>query len=161
MRRLRPQQWSILFARGARLAEDSGAAILTAYLDHYVLRLDCHYDQHDAVGALLNLDERLGTDRAACWPACWKSTSSATCRETVTQPRHSPASRPAHHPCRADGSPRLSPAAPPKSRKQGAAVACRAGGGGRCQGRTSHTPSPSCLITSLYTPTSALFASRT
>ncbi|WP_419723271.1 DUF6000 family protein [Streptosporangium roseum] len=67
MRRLRSQQWSILFARGARLAEDSGAAIRTAYLDRYVLRLDCHYDQYDAVGALLNLDERLGTDRAACF----------------------------------------------------------------------------------------------
>lgn len=49
----------------ARFAEDSDAAILTAYLDRYLPRLDCYYDQHDAVGALLHLDERLGTDHAA------------------------------------------------------------------------------------------------
>ncbi|GGO82298.1 DUF6000 family protein [Nonomuraea cavernae] len=49
----------------ARFAEDSDAEILTAYLDHYLPRLDCHYDQDDAMGALLHLDERLGTDHAA------------------------------------------------------------------------------------------------
>ncbi|MEU7899989.1 DUF6000 family protein [Nonomuraea sp. NPDC049152] len=49
----------------ARFAEDSDAAILIAYLDRYLPRLDCYYDQHDAMGALLRLDERLGTDHAA------------------------------------------------------------------------------------------------
>jgi hypothetical protein len=49
----------------ARFAEDSDATTLTAYLERYLPRLDCHYDQHYAVGALLHLDEQRGTDHAA------------------------------------------------------------------------------------------------
>ncbi|GAA2370961.1 hypothetical protein GCM10010404_27640 [Nonomuraea africana] len=49
----------------ARFGEDRDATLLTAYLDRYLPRLDCHYDQDDAIGALLHLDERRGTDHAA------------------------------------------------------------------------------------------------
>ncbi|MDX3752350.1 DUF6000 family protein [Streptomyces sp. AK08-02] len=41
------------------------AELLAAYLDHYLLRPDLYYDQRAALGALLHLDTRLGTDRAA------------------------------------------------------------------------------------------------
>lgn len=45
-------------------AED--AAILVAYLDHYLtVRPRLEYDQRCAMGALLHIDERSGTNRAA------------------------------------------------------------------------------------------------
>ncbi|MCF3182439.1 hypothetical protein IPZ70_21185 [Streptomyces polychromogenes] len=49
----------------ARFGTDADAAILTAYLDRYLPRTDLVYDQPEALGALLCLDARLGTDRAA------------------------------------------------------------------------------------------------
>ncbi|MFD0903613.1 DUF6000 family protein [Actinomadura sediminis] len=48
----------------ARFAEPKDADVLTAYLDHYLPRTDCHYDQHWAIGALLHVDDRLGTDHS-------------------------------------------------------------------------------------------------
>lgn len=48
----------------ARFAEAEDADVLTAYLDHYLPRTDYHYDQHWAIGALLHIDHRLGTDHA-------------------------------------------------------------------------------------------------
>ncbi|MEU9720823.1 DUF6000 family protein [Streptomyces sp. NPDC047976] len=44
-------------------AEDAG--ILTAYLDRYLPQTGLDYDQGAALGALLHLDTRLGTDHAA------------------------------------------------------------------------------------------------
>lgn len=41
------------------------AAILSDYLDKYLPRIDCFYDQHWAIGALLHLDSRLGASRAS------------------------------------------------------------------------------------------------
>ncbi|MGW3289588.1 DUF6000 family protein [Streptomyces sp. NPDC001002] len=41
------------------------ADLLVAYLDRYLLRPDLDYDQTSALGALLLLDAKLGTDRAA------------------------------------------------------------------------------------------------
>ncbi|MGW1210450.1 DUF6000 family protein [Streptomyces sp. NPDC002499] len=41
------------------------ADLLVAYLDHYLRRPDLDYDQTDALGALLLLDAKLGTDHAA------------------------------------------------------------------------------------------------
>ncbi|MFI6297630.1 DUF6000 family protein [Nonomuraea sp. NPDC050790] len=49
----------------ARFAEERDAEILVAYLDHYLPQLDCRYDQNDAIGALLHLDQRLGTEHAS------------------------------------------------------------------------------------------------
>jgi hypothetical protein len=49
----------------ARFGEERDAELLVAYLDHYLPRLDCEYDQDDAMGALLHLDEHLGTNHAA------------------------------------------------------------------------------------------------
>ncbi|MGW1501686.1 DUF6000 family protein [Streptomyces mirabilis] len=49
----------------ARLGTHADAEILTAYLDHYLPRTDLRYDQPAALGALLHLDARLGTHRAA------------------------------------------------------------------------------------------------
>ncbi|MEU4980558.1 DUF6000 family protein [Streptomyces sp. NPDC021969] len=40
------------------------AEVLTTYLDRYLPRTDLHYDQPDALGALLHLDARLGTHHA-------------------------------------------------------------------------------------------------
>jgi hypothetical protein len=48
----------------ARFEQPDSADILAAYLEHYLPRTDCHYDQHWAIGSLLHLDERLGTNRA-------------------------------------------------------------------------------------------------
>ncbi|GAA0965395.1 DUF6000 family protein [Actinocorallia libanotica] len=45
----------------ARFGRPEDAEILTAYLDRYLPRADCYYDQAWAMGALLYLDERLGT----------------------------------------------------------------------------------------------------
>ncbi|MFI6797410.1 DUF6000 family protein [Streptosporangium canum] len=49
----------------ARFEDTTDAALLVAYLDRYLPRLNCQYDQHWAIGALLRLDERLGTSHAA------------------------------------------------------------------------------------------------
>jgi len=48
----------------ARFETAADADILCAYLDKYLPQLDRHYDQHWAIGALLHLDERLGSTRA-------------------------------------------------------------------------------------------------
>ncbi|MGW4131602.1 DUF6000 family protein [Amycolatopsis japonica] len=46
------------------LGTEADAACLIAYLDRYLLRPDLDYDQSEALGALLCLDEALGTDHA-------------------------------------------------------------------------------------------------
>ncbi|WP_433329664.1 DUF6000 family protein [Spirillospora sp. CA-294931] len=48
----------------ARFGLNEDADILAAYLDRYLPREDCFYDQRPAIGALLYLDERLGTHQA-------------------------------------------------------------------------------------------------
>ena len=48
----------------ARLGTSDDAEILAAYLDRYLRLPDCWYDQHWAIGALLHLDDRLGTQHA-------------------------------------------------------------------------------------------------
>ncbi|MYT68856.1 hypothetical protein GTY60_04065 [Streptomyces sp. SID8367] len=48
----------------ARFGTVADAEILTAYLDHYLARTDLYYDQTAALGALLRLDDRLGTAHA-------------------------------------------------------------------------------------------------
>ncbi|GAA2495774.1 hypothetical protein GCM10010406_35030 [Streptomyces thermolineatus] len=48
----------------ARFGTTADAEILTAYLDHYLRRPECRYDQHWAAAALLHLDALHGTDRA-------------------------------------------------------------------------------------------------
>ncbi len=47
-----------------RFGQPEDAEILAAYLDHYLPRLDCHYDQPFVMSALLHLDDRLGTTAA-------------------------------------------------------------------------------------------------
>lgn len=47
-----------------RLGTDADAAHVIAYLDRYLLRPDLRYDQPFALGALLCLDEALGTGHA-------------------------------------------------------------------------------------------------
>lgn len=49
----------------ARFGEDDDAEILTAYLDRYLSQPDCEDAQASAIGALLHLDDRRGTDHAA------------------------------------------------------------------------------------------------
>ena len=48
----------------ARFAEREDADILAAYLDRYLPRVDCHYDQVWAIGALLHLDDRFASGHA-------------------------------------------------------------------------------------------------
>ncbi|MFI0721948.1 DUF6000 family protein [Streptomyces sp. NPDC021224] len=48
----------------ARLGTEQDAEILTAYLDHYLPRDDCQYDQPWALGALLRIDELRGANHA-------------------------------------------------------------------------------------------------
>jgi hypothetical protein len=48
----------------ARFETSADAGILCAYLDKYLPQLDCYCDQHWAIGALLHLDERLGSKHA-------------------------------------------------------------------------------------------------
>ncbi|QFG22848.1 DUF6000 family protein [Actinomadura sp. WMMB 499] len=48
----------------ARFGDREDADVLVAYLEHYLPRADCVYDQHWAIGALLRLDDKLETDRA-------------------------------------------------------------------------------------------------
>ncbi|MEU0097331.1 DUF6000 family protein [Streptomyces sp. NPDC006267] len=49
----------------AQFGTRADAEILNAYLDRYLPRTDLRYDQPAALGALLRLDARLGTHRAA------------------------------------------------------------------------------------------------
>jgi len=74
----------------ARFGQDEDAEILVAYLNRYLPRPDCHYDQDCAMGALLYLDELLGTDHAARFveTGLWQSsafaeTGPADCRKTI------------------------------------------------------------------------------
>jgi hypothetical protein len=48
----------------ALFGESADAEILIAYLDRYLPRTDCHYDQHWAISALLHLDETHRTNHA-------------------------------------------------------------------------------------------------
>ena len=48
----------------ARFADESDARHLVAYLERYLPDPQCYYNQDWAMGALLHLDERLGTDFA-------------------------------------------------------------------------------------------------
>ncbi|MFJ1936560.1 DUF6000 family protein [Kitasatospora sp. NPDC088160] len=49
----------------ARFGADEDAQHLTAYLDRYLRRPDCQYDQHWAISALLHIDSRTGSEYAA------------------------------------------------------------------------------------------------
>ncbi|WP_459648548.1 DUF6000 family protein [Kitasatospora sp. Ki12] len=49
----------------ATFGEGADAESLCRYLDHYLPRLDLHYDQGFALGALLHLDAVLGTEHAS------------------------------------------------------------------------------------------------
>lgn len=46
---------------------DEDAELLVAYLDRYLRRPECRYDQFWAMGSLLCLDEQLDADRAAAF----------------------------------------------------------------------------------------------
>ncbi|OLT31882.1 hypothetical protein BJF79_08800 [Actinomadura sp. CNU-125] len=48
----------------ARFGESEDAHVLATYLDRYLPRSDCFYDQLWAIGALLHIDDRSGTDYA-------------------------------------------------------------------------------------------------
>ena len=48
----------------SRFAQPEDASILVAYLDRYLPQTDCYYNQNSAIGALLHLDQKLGTDHA-------------------------------------------------------------------------------------------------
>lgn len=48
----------------ARFGEAGDADLLTAYLNRYLPRIDCRYDQQWAIGALLHIDEKLQTEHA-------------------------------------------------------------------------------------------------
>ncbi|QFZ71880.1 hypothetical protein GFH48_00010 [Streptomyces fagopyri] len=49
----------------ALLGTPADAALLSAYLDRYLRRPECRYDQEWALGALLHLDHALDTEHAA------------------------------------------------------------------------------------------------
>lgn len=49
----------------AMLGTSEDAALLVAYLDHYLRKRECRYDQDWALGALLHLDDGLGSNHAA------------------------------------------------------------------------------------------------
>ncbi|MBG0826352.1 hypothetical protein HS041_00960 [Planomonospora sp. ID67723] len=49
----------------ARFGEERDAEILTAYLDRWLPERSCHYNQDDAMGTLLYLDELHATEHAA------------------------------------------------------------------------------------------------
>lgn len=51
----------------AMLGTQEDAELLTAYLDHYLRRPECRYDQPWALGALLRLDEALGASQAGAF----------------------------------------------------------------------------------------------
>ncbi|KIQ65424.1 hypothetical protein TR51_16135 [Kitasatospora griseola] len=44
---------------------DEDAQHLTGCPDRYLRQLDCQYDQHRAISALLHVDSRTGSERAA------------------------------------------------------------------------------------------------
>lgn len=48
----------------ARFGEERDAEILTEYLSRWLPEHECQYDQYDAMGALLYLDELRGTEQA-------------------------------------------------------------------------------------------------
>ncbi|WP_242911518.1 DUF6000 family protein [Actinomadura terrae] len=54
-----------------RFAQPEDADILAAYLDRYLRRSDCYYDQDAALGGLLHLDAELGTARADRFLDLW------------------------------------------------------------------------------------------
>ncbi|MFJ9609679.1 DUF6000 family protein [Kitasatospora sp. NPDC101176] len=49
----------------ARFGTDEDAQHLTVYLDRYLQRPDCQYDQHWAISALLHVDSLTGSNHAA------------------------------------------------------------------------------------------------
>ncbi|MFF2657367.1 DUF6000 family protein [Kitasatospora sp. NPDC058032] len=49
----------------AQFGTEEDALHLTAYLDRYLQRPDCQYDQHWAISALLHIDSRTGIEHAA------------------------------------------------------------------------------------------------
>ncbi|MFI1092885.1 DUF6000 family protein [Streptomyces sp. NPDC020917] len=49
----------------ARFGSEADAQLLTAYLDRYLKRSDLQYDQAWAIGALLSIDDREGSQHAA------------------------------------------------------------------------------------------------
>ncbi|WP_371098392.1 DUF6000 family protein [Streptomyces sanglieri] len=49
----------------ARFGTNEDAQHLAAYLDRYLRRPDCQYDQHWAISALLHIDSRSGSEHAA------------------------------------------------------------------------------------------------
>ncbi|MGW5705532.1 DUF6000 family protein [Amycolatopsis japonica] len=74
------------------LGTEADAAHLIAYLDRYLLRPDLDYDQSEALGALLCLDEALGTDQATrfiepggLW---WQFCADIPAEAVVRPPRH-------------------------------------------------------------------------
>jgi len=74
----------------ARFGQVEDAEILVAYLDRYLPRTDCYYDQLWAMGALLYLDEQLDAHHAERFIATglWQSSvysdiDPAACQETV------------------------------------------------------------------------------
>ncbi|MFD4690889.1 DUF6000 family protein [Streptomyces sp. NPDC058463] len=48
----------------ARFGTEEDALYLAAYLERYLQRPDCQYDQHWAISALLHIDSRAGTEYA-------------------------------------------------------------------------------------------------
>lgn len=68
----------------ARLGTEQDVAALTAYLDRYLARPDCVYDQDWALGALLYIDQLHGTSHATTYLAPdgvwerWKTASKIT-----------------------------------------------------------------------------------
>ncbi|MFF8772095.1 DUF6000 family protein [Kitasatospora sp. NPDC015120] len=53
----------------ARFGTDEDAQHLTVYLDRYLQRPDCHYDQDWAISALLHVDSLTGSNHAALFLA--------------------------------------------------------------------------------------------
>ncbi len=71
----------------ARFAQPEDADILAAYLDRYLPRPDCRYNQDAAIGALLYLDEQLGTNRADSYLGLWHRSAFAD-RDPCESQRH-------------------------------------------------------------------------
>jgi hypothetical protein len=77
----------------SRFAEPDDADILAAYLDRYLPRTDCHYNQDWAIGALLHLDQTLDTDHAQRFlvpEGLWRQSAFAgqsphACEHTIEQ----------------------------------------------------------------------------
>jgi hypothetical protein len=77
----------------ARFETSVDADILCAYLDKYLPLVDRYYDQHWAIGALLHLDEHLGSDHAHLLPGAWR-TVGQICHEPKRPGRTTPPRRP-------------------------------------------------------------------